>query len=381
MNRMYNFTMSIPTEIIFGEGAEEQAGMQMKRYADRILLLYGSERIFRTGLGQRLTACLEEAGCTVVPQGGVTANADSELIRKAVRVIRDRELNGILAVGGGSVIDSAKAAAAGACLRGTVEELFRGDIEPEAFLPVGAVVTLPATGSEANGMAVIQDHETHDKLLRYFPQFKPRFALLDPALTVTLPARQTAAGGFDVFAHAFERFFDLRRESVLLDRMTAGLMKTVTECLPRVIHDPGDLQNRAEMMFAATAAHSDMLGPGGDFACHTMSHILTKEYGLAHGAALAMLIPAWCREMFPKNGERFAEFYRQVFGEKEPRKGQERLETFVDEIGIPRKLGSAGIGPEKLAEETMDSVPQVGEGFCDGMNEEEIIRVFRRIMP
>lgn len=163
---MYNFTMSIPTEIIFGEGAEEQAGMQMKRYADRILLLYGSERIFRTGLGQRLTACLEEAGCTVVPQGGVTANADSELIRKAVRVIRDRELNGILAVGGGSVIDSAKAAAAGACLRGTVEELFRGDIEPEAFLPVGAVVTLPATGSEANGMAVIQDHETHDKLDR-----------------------------------------------------------------------------------------------------------------------------------------------------------------------------------------------------------------------
>lgn len=334
---MYNFTMSIPTEIIFGQGAEEQAGEQMKRYADRILLLYGSERIFRTGLGQRLTARLEEAGCTVVPQGGVTANADSELIRKAVRVIRDRELNGILAVGGGSVIDSAKAAAAGACLRGTIEELFRGEIEPETFLPVGAVVTLPA--------------------------------------------RQTAEGGFDVFAHAFERFFDLRRESVLLDRMTAGLMKTVTECLPRVIRDPGDLQNRAEMMFAATAAHSDMLGPGGDFACHTMSHILTKEYGLAHGAALAMLIPAWCSEMFSKNGERFAEFYRQVFGEKEPRKGQERLEAFVDGIGLPRKLGSVGVGAEKLAEETMASVPQVGEGFCDGMSEEEIIRVFRRVMP
>lgn len=376
---MYDFELKIPTEIYFGENVEKTAGEHMREYASDVLVLYGSERVFDEGSGNDIVASLEDAGCKVAKLGGVRPNADTGFIDRAIQFVRARKLNGILAVGGGSVIDSAKAIAAGVCCRAPVAELYRGEAEPGMMLPVGAVVTMPASGSEANGMSVVTDHATGEKLSRYFLGVIPKFALLDPKMTVSIPPYQTAVGGFDIFSHAFERFFDLRRDSVLLDEMTASLMRTVVKVLPGLVRDPGDLSARGEIMYAATVAHSNMLGPGGDFACHAMSHILTHNCGLPHGGALAMLIPAWCRYMKKYDEERFRRFYEMVFDTSDIQEGETRLEDFVTRIGLPLKPENSGLTPEELAEETLKGNDHIGAGFCP-MGREDVEAVYRSLL-
>ena len=251
---MYDFNMCISTDIHFGRDAEKETGRLMAKYADSVLILYGSERIYRDGLGGKLEKYLEKESCSVCRLGGVKPNADSAKIDEAVDMVRRRNINGILAVGGGSVIDTAKAVAVSACSEAPAVEIFRGIAEPGLCLPVGVVLTNAATGSEANPTAVIADQVNGEKLLFSDQRMRPKFAILDPALTLSVPAATTAAGGFDIFSHAFERYFDLTRDSLLLDQMTEGVMRTVANVLPRTIQDPGNYQFRAELMLAATVA-------------------------------------------------------------------------------------------------------------------------------
>lgn len=353
---MYNFNMSIPTEIYFGDGIESKAGSLMRLYGQRILLIYGSDRIFEEGLGGRLVCSLQEAGCTVFRCGGVKPNADITYIEKAIKVARMEKIDGILAVGGGSVIDSAKAVSAGSTYGGSVLELYeRPEVEPETFLPIGAVVTIPATASESNDMSVISDGLTGKKIARSFKETRPKFALLNPRLTLSVNSFQTACGGFDIFAHAFERYFDLTRNSRLLDELTEGLMRTVIDVLPKVLQNPADLALRSELMLAATAAHNDMLGPGGDFACHEISHVITEKYGIAHGSALAMILPAWCSQMSKKKPERFYPFFQKVWhieGESREQviaQGIHRMKTFIRELGLPLGIPAGSCSIEELA--------------------------------
>ena len=371
---MFDFRMSIPTEIIFGKGEVRNVGTVMKQYADKVLMLYGSERIFRCGTGDEIVDSLREAGCQVVLYGGVPANSDSRFVDEVIQKVREEQINGILAVGGGSVIDTAKAVSVGALAKGDIMEVLKtGEIGAEV-LPIGAVVTVPATGSEANCVAVISEHETHRKYMAPFPEAKPKFAILDPELTLSVPPHQTAVGGFDIFSHAFERYFDLSRDSRLLDGMTIALMRTMVECLPELIKDPGDLDLRSEVMFAATAAHSDMLGPGGDFGCHGLSHVVTEVYDVPHGAALAMLIPAWCRVMNHHEPERFRSFFNGVFGTDDIEEGIGRLEDFVLSIGLDLTMGDR-MEPEKLTDITVRTGGQIGSGFRI-MTEDEIRSVY-----
>ena len=371
---MYRFDLSIPTEIMFGPGRVREAGKAMAQHADRVLLLYGSDRIFRCGTGETLVADLEEAGYEVVPLGGVPANSDDLFVDQAIQIVRSKQINGILAVGGGSVIDTAKAIAVGACAPSSILEVFQSGVSGQCVLPIGAVVTIPATGSEANAVAVISEHATHRKYTASFPAARPRFAILDPELTLTVPPKQTAIGGFDIFSHAFERFFDLRRDSLLLDGMTLALMRTMVEVLPQLVKNPDNLALRSEVMVAATVAHSNMLGPGGDFACHGLSHMLTEAYGISHGGGLAMLIPAWCQVMYRHDPERFQAFYRGVFGAEDAEEGIRGLKDFVKAIGLPLTLG-AQIDPEKLTALSVDSGRAFGSGFRV-MEPEEIRKVY-----
>ncbi len=375
---MYKFNLYIPTDIHFGPGEVRNVGKLMKEQADNVLLLYGSERIFRSGTGDVIVADLEEAGCNVVKCGGVTANADSELIEKAIRLVREQKIDGILAVGGGSVMDSAKAVAVGACAKKNIVDFYRSADAPDFVLPIGVVVTIPATGSEANGISVISEHDTKHKLTRAFRQAIPKFAVLDPELTLTVPAFQTAVGGFDIFAHAFERYFDLTRDSVVLDEMTLGTMKAVVKCLPPLMKDLENLKLREEMMFAATVAHSNMLGPGGDFGCHHVSHILTKCHGLAHGEGLAMIIPAWCRVMNHYDPSRFEIFFKEVFGANSIEEGIVALEAFVREIGLALKIeGEADSA--LLTEKTVDSGYALGGGFRH-LEEPDLLEIFKLLV-
>lgn len=383
---MFDFHFSVPTEIYFGEACEEQVGVLMRAHAARVLLVYGSERIFQEGLGGRIIASLENAGCTVLALGGVKPNADAAYIRNGIALARREQIEGILAVGGGSVIDSAKAIAAGVFFDGDIMELYASpEKQPDGFLPVGAVVTLPATASESNATSVISDSVTGKKIMRAFEGAKPKFALLDPALTLSVSRFQTASGGFDIFAHAFERYFDLNRQSSLLDRMSVALMREVVETLPKVLEQPEDEALRGELMLAATVAHNDMLGPGGDFACHEMSHQITESFGIAHGAALAMLMPAWCEYVSHHAPQRFASFFSQVFQVKgdQPQdiieKGIAAFRNFIDTIGLAQRLETEKQDLAGLARQTLDGRPFVGFGLI-GLTAFDIEQIYEKIL-
>ena len=352
---MYNFNMNISTELFFGEDAELKAGALMRQYGRKILLIYGSRRIFEEGLGQRLVESLEEAGCTVVCRGGVKPNAEIAFIEQTIEIARQENIEGILAVGGGSVIDTAKAVSAGSGYRGSVRELYENpEAEPCKYLPIGAVVTMPASASECNDMSVISDHVTGRKIARPFKGTRPKFALLNPQLTLAISRFQTACGGVDILSHAVERYFDLTRKSRLLDGMTESLMRTVIEVLPKVLMDPENLEMRGELMLAASAAHSDMLGPGGDFACHEISHVLTEKYGITHGSALAMILPAWCQRMSCAAPERFCRFFERVWGitgsswEEMISRGIDEMRRFITEIGLPLTIPRGDYTIEEL---------------------------------
>lgn len=387
---MYDFHFSIPTEIYFGKESEMKAGALMAQQVGkggRVLLIYGSERIFHTGLGDKLVSSLQDAGCTVFKLGGVRPNADAAYIRKAIDVVRKEGIDGILAVGGGSVIDSSKAAAAGTFFDGDIMELYQNPERcPEKFLPVGAVVTLPATASESNAMSVISDDVTGKKIARVFERSKPKFALLNPALTMSVSSFQTASGGFDIFAHAFERYFDLNRKSSLLDRMTLALMKEIVGTLPKTLQNPGDEDLRGELMLAAAVAHNDMLGPGGDFACHEMSHQITETFHVAHGAALAMLIPAWCEYVSHQAPARFAAFYQEVFDVQGERpqdiieKGISALRRFIDSLELLQTIETTEqLDLAALAVQTLDGRPFIGWGLT-GLTAFDIEQIYRKII-
>lgn len=387
---MFDFHFSIPTEIYFGKDSELKAGALMAQQVGkggRVLLVYGSERIYQTGLGDKLVSSLQDAGCTVFKLGGVRPNADDAYIRQAIDVVRKEGIDGILAVGGGSVIDSAKAIAAGAFFDGDIMELYRNPkMEPEKFLPVGAVVTLPATASESNPMSVISDSRSGKKIARAFEQSKPKFALLNPALTLSVSSFQTASGGFDIFAHAFERYFDLNRKSSLLDRMTLALMKEIVRTLPKTLENPADEALRGELMLAATVAHNDMLGPGGDFACHEMSHQITENFHIAHGAALAVLIPAWCEYVSHEAPQRFEDFFREVFDVKGEdlqeiiEKGIIVLRGFISNLGLAQIIETTEqMDLTVLAGKTLDGRPSIGWGLA-GLTAVDIERIYKKII-
>lgn len=379
---MYNFNMSIPTELYFGEDVELKAGDLMRQYGSKILIIYGSSRIFDEGLGGRLVDSLQKAGCAVVCRSGVRPNADIDFVEQTIEIVRTEGIEGILAVGGGSVIDTAKAVSAGSRYEGAVRQLYENPkAAPEKCLPIGAVVTMPASASESNEMSVVSDSMTGRKIAKPFKETRPKFALLNPALTLTISKFQTASGGFDIFSHAFERYFDLTRNSRLLDGLTESLMQTVVDLLPAVLEDPKNLQLRGELMLAATVAHNDMLGPGGDFACHEISHVLTEKYGIAHGSALAMILPAWCRRMSCTSPERFCHFFERVWGvtgsswDEIIDNGIGEMKSFIRKIGLPLTV----LKGLYTIEELVEAIGRPGGAFAR-LTEKDVEAILREFV-
>lgn len=379
---MYNFNMSIPTDIYFGQAVELKAGSLMRQYGSRILMIYGSSRIFEEGLGQRLADSLQASGCRVTCCGGVKPNAEISFIEDTIKLAREEKIDGILAVGGGSAIDTAKAVSAGFLYEGQILDLYEDPkAMPEKYLPIGAVVTMPASASESNDMSVISDTVTGRKIARPFKGTRPKFALLNPALTLSISRFQTASGGFDIFSHAFERYFDLARNSQLLDGLTESLMRTIVEVLPKVLEEPENLQLRGELMLAASMAHNDMLGPGGDFACHEISHVLTEKFGVSHGSALAMILPAWCSRMSCSNPERFCRFFEKVWGvtgsswDEIIDRGISMMRDFVREIGLPLTVSK---GQCSIKELTV-AIGGPGGGFS-ALTEKDVEAILREIV-
>jgi alcohol dehydrogenase YqhD (iron-dependent ADH family) len=357
---MENFTFENTTKIIFGKGTESQVGIEVSRYGRRILLHYGSGSIKKYGLYGRISKSLKDAGLEVIELGGVKPNPRLSLVRKGIDLCRRKKIDFILAVGGGSSIDSAKAIAIGIPYEGDVWDFFTGKASVEKAIPVGVILTISAAGSESSMNSVITNEEGLYKRGIGSDRLRPRFAILNPEITYTLPPDQTACGVSDIMAHIMERYFTIVKDVDLTDRLCEATLKTVIKNVPKVLEEPENYAARAEIMWAGTIAHNNLLGTGriGDWASHQIEHELSGIYDVPHGAGLSTIFPAWMKYVYKKDPEKFAQFAVRVWNvepdfrdvEKTALEGIKRLKDFYREIGLPVTLKEMNIPYDRLEE-------------------------------
>ena len=374
---MNPFVWQAPTKYVFGEGAAAQVGAELAAAGwKRVLVVYGQGSAVRSGLvGLVLDSCAD-AGVACTECGGVRPNPEVSFVRAGIAVAREQQVDAVLAIGGGSTIDAAKAIAFGTLYDGDVWDFFCGKAKVERCLPVCAVLTIPAAGSEGSSSCVISNDELGAKNGTNGEAFRPRIAFMDPRVTCTLPAYQTAAGVSDMIAHICERSFSGVGAVPVTDGIAYSLIRTLMEAAPRVLDNPDDIDARSDIMWAGTLAHNGLAGVGrslvptaraGGWESHALEHALSAiDPGITHGAGLAVILPAWMRYVWPADPERFLLFAREVFGIEPVRPGDDGFEdeetavrwaieaaidelaAFFSSIGMPATLGELGLAPDDV---------------------------------
>jgi alcohol dehydrogenase YqhD (iron-dependent ADH family) len=357
---MENFVYYNPTRILFGRGMENEVGRQVAGYSKKILLHFGGGSIKRSGLYDRVAASLKAAGVEWVELGGVKPNPRLALVREGIALCRQHGLDFVLAVGGGSTIDSAKAIAMGVASDGDVWDFYSGKREPQAALPVATILTIPAAGSESSTASVITNEDGWIKRGCNSEVIYPKFSILDPELAMTLPPFQVACGAADIMAHLMERYFTNTTNVAFIDRMLEATMRTVIAEAPKVLADLNDYEAWSELMWAGTIAHNNLLNTGrtGDWGSHDIEHELSGIYDVAHGAGLAVVFPAWMKHVLAHDVDRFVQWAVRVWNveldvfdrEATARAGIARLEAFFHSIGLGTTLASLGIGTDRIDE-------------------------------
>lgn len=357
---MENFCYCTPTKYIFGKGAELQAGNELSRLGlKKVLVCYGMGSVIRSGLLRRVTETLDQCGISYIELGGIEPNPTDPKVREGIEICRREEIDGLLAVGGGSAIDTAKAIAAGAVYDGDFWDFWAGKATVETALPVGVVLTIPAAGSEGSGNSVITLLDGMHKIsLRTDFALRPKFALMNPELTFTLPPAQTAAGIADMMAHIFERYFTPTLDVEITDRVSEGVLTAIMTEAPKVMANPTDYQARANIMWSGTLAHNGICGTGRkeDWVSHFMEHELSAVYGVTHGAGLAVILPAWMTFMARHNPRKGAQLARRVLGvsgewddTETALAGVEKLKAFFSSLGLPVSMRELGIENPDIA--------------------------------
>ncbi|HOL54628.1 MAG TPA: iron-containing alcohol dehydrogenase [bacterium] len=384
---MRDFEFLSPTKIIFGRNSEAKVGREVKNYSRKILLHYGKGSIIRTGLYDRVVKSLKEEGIDFIELGGVQPNPRVSLVREGIEICRKNGINFILAIGGGSVIDSSKAIAVGVPYSGDVWDFYAGKMEPKTALPVGVVLTIPAAGSEASKSSVITNEDGWYKRSINTEIIRPRFAIMNPEVTFTLPPYQTACGAADIMAHVMERYFTNDKGVNFTDRLCEATLKTVIYNVPIVLKKPDDYDARAQIMWASTIAHNDLLSTGrtGDWASHGIEHELSGIYDIAHGAGLAIVFPAWMKYVYKHNIERFIQFAINVWNvepnfespERIALEGVERLKRFFKDIGLPTSLSEANIGEDRLEEMATKATERGELGEFVKLKKEDVLNILR----
>ncbi len=368
MNAMNNFTFYSPTFFAFGKDTENEAGEYVKRFGgSKVLIHYGGGSVVKSGLLDRVKRSLEGSGIPYVTLGGVKPNPRSGLVYEGIELCRKEKVDFVLAVGGGSVIDSSKAIAAGTIYDGDFWDFYSGKHIEEA-LPVGTILTISAAGSEGSPDSVITKEEGMFKRGASGDAIRPKFSILNPALTQTLPAYQTAAGITDIMAHLHERYLTNTKEVEVTDRLIEGLLLTMIHEGPRVIEDPDNYEARANIMWAGMMAHNNSCGVGRsqDWNSHNIEHELSALYDCAHGAGLAVTMPAVFKYVYKHDVSRFAKLAVRVWGcqmdfdnpERTALEGIACLENFLKKIGMP--LSFAELGAKK------EDIPVLVEALCHG---------------
>lgn len=349
---MNDFRFYTPTRYIFGRDTEKEAGrMSAELLGRKVLVVYGEGSVIRSGLLKRVLDSLSESGVEFIEFGGIKPNPTDGPVRKGIEICRNEGVTGLLAVGGGSVIDTAKAIAIGTPYEGDFWDFYCGKAIGEKALPVGVVLTIPAAGSEGSGNSVITLEDGLKKISLRTEILRPQFALINPELTYTLPLYQTACGVVDMMTHIFERYFTPTQGVEVTDRISEGLLKAIMEEAPKILLDPTAYDPRANIMWAGTLAHNGICGTGKqeDWVSHFMEHEISAIYGVAHGAGLAVMIPAYMTFMADHKPERVAMMARNVMGidisddREAALAGIKALKTFFRSLGMPVTFAELGI--------------------------------------
>lgn len=384
---MKGFSFYCPTKLIFGKGSVDRLGKLISPNYKNILLHYGGGSIVQSGLYDKVKGILKDESCNVFELPGVEPNPKLDLVYEGVKICKENHIDLILAVGGGSVIDSAKAIGIGAKYEGDVWDFYLGTANVEDSLPVGVILTIPATGSEMSTGSVVTKAEGPDKLAVGHDIMRPVFAISDPELTLTLPEKQTFAGVMDILSHVFERYFTNTINIDLIDHLAEGTMKSVIKNAYLLKEDPDNYAARAEIMLAGTIAHNGLLGLGRDedWASHDIGHELSAFYGATHGITLGIIFPAWMTYVYKENVDRFVQFATNVFHVKVEGKTKEQIalegidefKHFLKAIGVPTSLSEANLPTDNF--ELMAEKATKGSilGSFKKLEKQDVINIYK----
>lgn len=379
---MDNFSFYNPTRIEFGKDKEQQIGAILAEHGiKKVLLTYGSERIKRDGLFATVSQSLAAHGISLVECGGIVSNPLLSKVREAIAQARDHEVDAVLSVGGGSVLDSSKAIAAGTRYEGDVWDLFIGKGEIASALPIFAILTLAATGSEMNAGAVVTNEVTKEKFAINSVHTFPRVSIVNPALMQTVSRDYLVYSAADIIAHSIEGYFTASMQPRLQSRLVESVIATVLETTEALLADPLDYDARAEFAWAATLALNGITYAGTSgfgYPNHMMEHSLSALFNVPHGAGLSVIIPAWMKWYQERNPAQFTRFARQLFGVATAQEGIAALEAWFDKIGTPTRLSQLGITAQQLPA-IVDNVLGNARwfGLADTYDREVVSRILR----
>ena len=385
---MNDFFWQNPTAVIFGKDKVQELGPRLKADGVKgVLLLYGGKGTFKSGAYAQATEMLNKAGIHFSEVNDIKPNPHIDKVREGVARIRAGGIDAIVPVGGGSAFDSAKAIAAGACYAGDPWDFFIGKAKIEKALPIYGILTASASSSEVNPMGVISNPECNIKTSITSPLLYPKVSVIDPSFQFTLPTKQTVYGGVDIMAHVLERVLDGDEGSALIDEQCYALLRTMLRVIPDLIENPKDYDLRAEYALAGMIAHSGFLSVGrqtrGDFSSHRMGHSLSMLYGVAHGASLSVVMPAWARYLYEENTVPFARLAEGVFDifdgtdEEKALDAIEALEDFYKDINAPTTLRELGIKEEDIAKIAANASRGESFGALKKLEPEDVLEIFK----
>jgi alcohol dehydrogenase len=384
---MENFVFFNPCKIIFGRGTITQLGKETAQYGKKVLLVTGGGSIKRSGLYDQVVGELKNHGITFFEVSGVQPNPRLSSVQEGTAICKREGIEFILAVGGGSVIDAAKAMALGVKYNGDVWDFFEKKAEVKEALPVGSVLTLAATGSEMNKNSVITKWETNQKRNIGGACLIPKFAIMDPTLTFSVPRDQTVNGIVDIMAHVFEQYFSLTPDTALQDRFSEGILQTMIETAPVVLDHPDDYEARASMMWCSTWALNSLIvmGKASDFASHMIEHEISAIYDIPHGAGLSILFPNWMKYVLDAGTGKFVQYATRVWSVKAEGKsdqevaleGIEKTREFFTKIGAPATLGHYKIGPENIPVMAAKAVKYGMLGGYKKLNQQDVENILK----
>lgn len=388
---MLNFVFQNATKLIFGKKTEYQIGAEAKKYADKVLLVTYEKGtpVDTTGLYGKVVDSLKQNGVEVFELRKVVANAKLSPVYEGIKICRENDIKFLVAIGGGSAIDTAKSIAVGVFYQGDVWDFFLGKTEVKEALPIGVILTIPAAGSETSNAAVITKEEGRFKKAFKSELIRPQFAILNPELLFSLPPYQIACGCTDIMAHDMERYFCNEKHVDLSDRLCEAVFKSVMNNAPLVLKDPHNYDAWAEVMWGGTMAHNDILSNGRvqDLASHDIEHELSGMYNVAHGAGLAVVFPAYMKYVYKHDIARFTRFAVNMMGvdynfndpEETILEGIYRLERFYERLGMPTRLSGLGIIDDRFEEMAMKATynDTITLGQFKPLNAQDIVNVLR----